>query len=105
MGIQGVGLCLIMYCQHMLNACPGRAVTGYLQCFCEILKGTSDTGYSETTETDSIKSMPYSNTSQGQKTLCKLVTIPPLPSRKSKLSLPSELLSSQKSPYCAVTAQ
>lgn len=64
MDIQGVVLCLIMYCQHMLNAHPGRAVTGYLQCYREILKGSSDTGYSETTETDSISSVPYSNTSQ-----------------------------------------
>lgn len=62
--IQSVVLRLIMYCQHMLNACPGRAVTGYLRCFCEILKGTSDTEYLETTETDSINSVPYSNTLQ-----------------------------------------
>ena len=95
--IEGGGLCLIMYCQHLLNACPGRAVTGYLQCFCKILKGTSDTGYWEATEIDSINSTLHSNTSQWQKTLCKLTTIPPLPSRKWKLSLPSELVSSQKS--------
>lgn len=45
-------LSLIMYCQHLLNARPGRAVTVYLRCNSEILKGNSDTGYSETTETD-----------------------------------------------------
>lgn len=36
--IQGMVLSLVMYCQHLLNACPGRAE--YLQCNSEISKGT-----------------------------------------------------------------
>lgn len=61
--IQGMVLFLMMYCQHLLNACPGRAVTVYLQCYSEILKGNSRIGYSETTETDSS-------------TACLILTLP-----------------------------
>lgn len=56
-------LSLIMSCQHLLNACPGGAVAVYLQCYSEILKQNSDTGYSETTEADTS-------------TACRILTLP-----------------------------